>query len=843
MILLIYLSIITILAIYFRIRPKKSYSELSTANLLLYFLPAFVGGDILLGGPKMVFAHGAAYIWVFAGLLVKDSLFIWLLSPRLANYSNCVTVADIAGRVFGAKAQTLCGVLAVLHSTFFLAIQIVALGYIGSFFLNINLTTSLFMSALLIGIMAGVGTLNQLSVHRGIQMILIFMVLPLLFTFAMKLVGGYFGLYSALPEERLAIFPWHPSGRTLEYFHLFWVLVLPDINPLLTQKLMQFGDNTEYPKKILWRMSLGRVVLFLILLCLGMLAYVLEPGLSPDFCLLFLIATILPTGLKTLAIAGLSSILLAASIAYLGSANLLISRNVLPFISARTKHYTFLKAIVILVLLVAALTIAIFKPDPVLLFFIATAIWLPMALSLVFFTSSKDCATTMRRARYPWRIRGVLGNLNIFRGLVNFINWVAASSSARVEVFGAPFGLFVFFGVANFCFVPFIFSDVLGYITPGFTIYLRFLASFISFLLIMKEFWPELSKKFGAFFWHLTLMLCLPHFGIAMCLFSSLSIEWVIDLILITFILGLLVDWKSYIAIMVSAYLLSFLSFWLLGDVSKFSPHVSNLPITIYAMTVAMVAGTIFSRNKEIMLLERLDTFRALGSTIAHEMRTPLSSINISASGLKNCLPALIKTHREAKAAGLKVPHLSQLTLDSMHTAPERMIYVCASALNTIDMLLLQLKDRDWSAHFGQCSMAECVDTALREYSFREGERQLVSCQVTDFNFVGNKYLVVHILYNLLRNALTFIQSERRGTIKIWTSRGRKEMMLHFCDSAKGINKTDLPFIFDHGFSKRSGGSGVGLFYCRRMMTAMKGSINVKSVEGQFAEFILHFSK
>ena len=114
---------------------------------------------------------------------------------------------------------------------------------------------------------------------------------------------------------------------------------------------------------------------------------------------------------------------------------------------------------------------------------------------------------------------------------------------------------------------------------------------------------------------------------------------------------------------------------------------------------------------------------------------------------------------------------------------------------------------------------------------------------VEDFNFYGNRYLVVHILYNLMRNAFTFIQSVKKGVITIWTSESPNERHLHFCDTAKGINKRDLPHIFEHGFSKRSGGSGVGLHYCRRMMTAMAGAIAVNSVEGKYCEFVLTFSK
>lgn len=421
---------------------------------------------------------------------------------------------------------------------------------------------------------------------------------------------------------------------------------------------------------------------------------------------------------------------------------------------------------------------------------------------------------------------------------------LADISAQKVEVFGAPYGYFVLFSVTNLCIVPLIFTTGSGQMTQGFVLYLRTLASILSFLLVMKDFWPRKTLRYLPVYWHFTLIFCLPYFSISMCLFTSVSIEWLIDLVLTIFILGVLVDWKTYVSMIFAGGLLAILTFVIFADWSQFNIDYSNVPIMSYALVVSLAAGALFSRNKEGVLLEKLAAFKALGGTIAHEMRTPLSSIHVSASGLKDCLPALVDGYQQARAAGLKVPRISQLALESVANVPERMRYICASSLNIIDMLLLQLRDKDWSAHFSNCHIKDCVETALNEYCFRENERALVDISgIENFKFYGNRYLVIHILYNLMRNAFTFIQSEKRGFITMWTSESPNDYILHFCDTAKGINVRDLPHIFEQGFSKRSGGSGVGLHYCRRMMTTMQGNITVKSVEGKFCEFMLSFPK
>lgn len=888
----IFLLILLAIGIISKWRHQSSSTYASQGNLLAHFLPAFIGAEHLIGIPLISFQHGLHAVILLLALIIRDLFTIFIVMPVIQSGAKQGALKNENTSKTSKQLILNCAISFYLLAM--LTIQLFGLTIFFHRLVPMDLGYAGLLSAALVLLFANFSRLNSQIFVRLFIFGFFSIALPVLFTFSMHLFGGYAGLISQLPKTKLLNpFSIGELDQVIS-LSLCWIFLLPDFNPHLFFKIDQFSAGSGQIKKALLTLTFARIPVFLMLFFLGLIAFILEPTLNPHEALLYLTDHILPTPGYHLTIFGFLTILIATTQSFLQSfqhlwlsnkerskrSNILtrsalsLAVTSLAFLWAKNlgtvwQLFTFATALLFLIEGVPKLAQLILKTS--------TTMHRWIVAGLAFYAFGLCYCFVEGKYIWPWTLIGTgsvyilpislrgffpplkepsdkksfrqlkadywSNRFNLFRLMQSLVDWIAESSSRRVEIFGAPFGLFVFFGVANFCFVPFIFSDVLRYITPGFTIYLRFLASFISFVLIMKEFWPNLSKKYGALFWHMTLMLCLPHFGIAMCLFSSLAIEWVIDLILITFILGLLVDWKSYIAIMINAYALSFFSFWLLGDISKFNPPYEHLPIIIYAVTVSLVVGTIFSRNKEMVLIEKLDTFKALSSTIAHEMRTPLSSINLSAVGLKQCLPALIKTYHEAKVAGLKVPVVSKLAEESLANAPERMSYVCRSALNTIDMLLLQLRNHDWTNNFTTCSMADCIQTALREYSFRTGERELVFFDGKDFTFVGNKYLVVHILFNLLRNALTFIQSEKKGMIRIWITKGKKEMMLHFCDTAKGIKKKDLPLIFDHGFSKRSGGSGVGLFYCRRMMTAMKGNITVRSVEGQFAEFILHFPR
>jgi Na+/proline symporter/signal transduction histidine kinase len=891
-----------------KVRDMKDYAvaknSFSTFVIVATIFATLIGGGATMGVSEKIFSTGLVFLLACFGFVIRDLLTAFFIVPKFDRFAGCLTVGDIMGTYYGKVGQILVGVAGTLQASVYLSMQVAAVGHLLNYFLDLPYTLGVIIGLGIVIVYSALGGMKAVTITDAIQFGVLIIAIPVTFTIGVEMVGGFYGLLNSVPPEKLSLIP--KTGDQIRFYSLLFVFILPNMTPALAQRFLM-GKDAAQIKKALMISAFARVPYFIMVAVLGLVAFILEPTLQADMAFPYLVSHILPVGIRGLVIAGVMAIIMSTADSLLHVAGLSLTHDVIkPICGDKLSEQGELRIArwMTLFIGVIAVTAALSTTNIIELSILAYAFWLPgIAVPLVasilgarasmnaFLLSATGGLGTflMWRAFFyeethidsllpsvlmsaciyfvffvfekkkfggggeDWQVltnNKQLSNLlgSSTKQAANFFSRyfdkLVDQSTQKVEVFGAPYGMFVLFSVANLCFVPFIFANTSGGITPKFVVYLRVIASIFSFLLVMKDFWSRRLLKYLPLFWHITLFFCLPFFAISMCLFSSCAIEWVIDLVLTIFILGILVDWKTYISTILLGGLFAAISFILFGDLTQFDPNIGNFPIMTYAIIVSVTAGALFSRNKERVLMEKLVTFKALGGTIAHEMRTPLSSIHVSASGLKDCLPALVDGYSQARAAGLRVPKISQLALESVASIPERMRYICASTLNIIDMLLLQLKDNDWSAHFSTCSARECVDIALNEYCFRENEKSLIDVSgVEDFNFYGNRYLVVHILYNLMRNAFTFIQSEKKGVITIWTSESPNERHLHFCDTAKGINKRDLPHIFEHGFSKRSGGSGVGLHYCRRMMTAMAGAIAVNSVEGKYCEFVLTFSK
>jgi two-component system CAI-1 autoinducer sensor kinase/phosphatase CqsS len=141
--------------------------------------------------------------------------------------------------------------------------------------------------------------------------------------------------------------------------------------------------------------------------------------------------------------------------------------------------------------------------------------------------------------------------------------------------------------------------------------------------------------------------------------------------------------------------------------------------------------------------------------------------------------------------------------------------------------------------------MSECIDVALQRYPFSTEERILVSWQQDqDFSFQGVELLTVHVLFNLLKNALRHIAQADKGHITIHLETSATSNRLIFRDTGGGIVPEALAHIFMRFYTSSNDsalGAGIGLAFCRDVMTAFGGTIHCNSTHGEYCEFVLTF--
>jgi PAS domain S-box-containing protein len=239
---------------------------------------------------------------------------------------------------------------------------------------------------------------------------------------------------------------------------------------------------------------------------------------------------------------------------------------------------------------------------------------------------------------------------------------------------------------------------------------------------------------------------------------------------------------------------------------------------------------------------KQAETTRLIATVMAHELRTPLRAVDSGANALGKQLQALIETYQKAKEAGMDVPYIMPSDLKFIPQVVENIKFESKAAFSVVDMLLVKAGLSEIKTdNFTTCSMRDCIEKSLERYPFRDKDRDLIHWDKGDFKFHGDELLIIHVLFNLIKNALHYVKAARKGEITITAKNEDGYNILIFKDTGAGIPDDIMPHIFEQFFSNTAYGTGVGLAFCKIVMESMQGRIECTSKQGEYTKFVLYF--
>lgn len=233
-----------------------------------------------------------------------------------------------------------------------------------------------------------------------------------------------------------------------------------------------------------------------------------------------------------------------------------------------------------------------------------------------------------------------------------------------------------------------------------------------------------------------------------------------------------------------------------------------------------------------------------LTGSIAHDLRTPIATVDMKGDFIHQYLPVLTDAYRQARKADLSLQKdiaekrlkvLEEMGLSIKEISVEMHEFIDV----TLKTLSRALKGELTQEDLTFCSMWHCIHNTLTRFPFADGQREWVKWDNKDFNFMGNELLMIRIFSNLLNNSLQQIVKNKCGEIFISTEKGEKVNIIRFKDTAGGAAPGIVDHLFDGYCTTKNKGTGIGLAFCKITMANFGGDIECHSVEGDFIEFIL----
>lgn len=250
----------------------------------------------------------------------------------------------------------------------------------------------------------------------------------------------------------------------------------------------------------------------------------------------------------------------------------------------------------------------------------------------------------------------------------------------------------------------------------------------------------------------------------------------------------------------------------------------------IYIMGIGLIMlalGLVFSVrfvNREISLTKMKSDFV---STVSHEFKSPLTSIRQ--------MLEMIHTDRVTDPARRKE------YMEVMLKESERLTHLLE---NTLDFSRMEAGKKRYD--FLALDLHAILNKAIEHFRDFHPNEEIETAFCTEVPIVqADENAIMHIMHNLLDNAVKYADPKRPNRMIISTSISEREVQIRIKDHGIGISEADRKRIFERFYragdslTRKVKGTGIGLNIVHNLIMDHKGQIDVVSEIGDGTEFIV----
>ena len=230
--------------------------------------------------------------------------------------------------------------------------------------------------------------------------------------------------------------------------------------------------------------------------------------------------------------------------------------------------------------------------------------------------------------------------------------------------------------------------------------------------------------------------------------------------------------------------------------------------------------------NEMAASLKSYDTMRnSFIANVSHELRTPMTSIGGFVDGM---LDKTIPPEEQE--------HYLKIISSEVH----RLTRLVRSMLN-----LAKIEAGELKPNFTSFSVLDPIVDTLVTFEKRLEEKQIeIRGLDTDkiYRLWADNDLIHQVIYNLLENAIKFV--DKGGYISFHFEEVGYLTVIYIRNSGEGLSQEELSLVFDRFYKtdKSRGmdatGVGLGLNIVRSIIKLHGGKIQVRSVLGEYTEFM-----
>ncbi|MCG8473834.1 MAG: transporter substrate-binding domain-containing protein [Desulfobacterales bacterium] len=253
-------------------------------------------------------------------------------------------------------------------------------------------------------------------------------------------------------------------------------------------------------------------------------------------------------------------------------------------------------------------------------------------------------------------------------------------------------------------------------------------------------------------------------------------------------------------------------------------------------------------QQQQLIQADKMTSLGILVSGVAHEINNPMGLIVHNLSFLQKLYTAAEASLEERFQeegdffiGGLKFSMIRQEAgemFSEMNHGAQRIIQIVND--------LKEFSSKKSPALTGQVDLTKAINASIRLLELplkKMGCSVLLETQEPLPCFRGNRHQIEQVIVNLILNGAQAHQNPGHTvTVRAWANHPKQHLILTVCDEGQGIEKDQLPFLFDPFYTtkREQGGTGLGLSISERIVKEHKGELTVESEVGKGTTVSMH---
>lgn len=253
--------------------------------------------------------------------------------------------------------------------------------------------------------------------------------------------------------------------------------------------------------------------------------------------------------------------------------------------------------------------------------------------------------------------------------------------------------------------------------------------------------------------------------------------------------------------------------------------QLADEKVTTYQQELKRRIEELDRANKELIEMRREEKFAATGRiarNIAHEVRNPLTNIDLAVSQIKE---EINKENNDAN-----------FLFDMVTRNSSRINQLITELLNATRFTDLNFKNTSINT-----ILDEALDLAKDRIELTSIKvEKKYSTDICDISVDAEKIKIAFL--NIIINAIEAMKEKGEGILTLHTKGLHDECVVEISDNGIGMDAAALSKLFEPYYTTKPKGNGLGLTNTHNIILNHKGNIDVESSPGYGTKFILSFN-